>query len=213
MKKLFVLLCAIAGWICSTQAQTPLPAEVIPDSVRVLSTVTNLSGISAILRRVPDDGKIHVVGVIEGGPAEKAGLRINDVIVSVDGEPTSGEELESVVARLRGAPGTKVSLVIERAGTPQTLEVSRGLVRLKDVVAPVEIDVQGDRYWIGKQEVSLAMLTAILQDRASRDNSWPVKIKTDPQNPNPALQSILEKCRDANLTNVEVISPEHTSHN
>jgi membrane-associated protease RseP (regulator of RpoE activity) len=196
---------------CPAHTQDSQKAEASSGAIRALSTVTNLSGISAILRRVPNDGNILVVGVIEGGPAEKAGLRIDDVIVSVDGKPTSGEELEHVVGRLRGAPGTKVTLEIERSGRSHTIEITRDLVRLKTVVAPLVIKVQGDRYWIGENEMSLAEITQLLQDRASRDQSWPIKIQVDKEMPYSALESILEKCRDTRLINVEVFSPDDTT--
>lgn len=171
MKFFFIFLLSLVLLDCPAHTQESQTAVASSGSVPALSTVTNLSGISAILRRVPDGGNILVVGVIAGGPAEKAGLRIDDLIVSVDGEPTAGEELEHVVAMLRGEPGTKVTLEIQRSDGSHTVEITRDLVRLKDVVTPVEIKIQGDRYWIGEKEMSLAEITQILHDRASRDPS------------------------------------------
>jgi biopolymer transport protein ExbD len=183
-------------------------SEPAPETVRVLATETNLSGISAILRRMPDDGRIVVVGLIEGGPAEKAGMLVDDEITAVDGHSTQGERLEDVIARVRGEPGTKVSVTIQRSGSAQTLEIIRDLVRLKDLVTPVEIMVKGDRYWTGEHELDLSMIATVLNERASRDKAWPVKIKADKESPYSALQRILEICRDAHLINVEVISPD-----
>lgn len=156
---------------------------------------------------MPDGGQILVVGVIEGGPAENAGLRIHDMIVSVDGEPTAGEELESVVSRLRGAPGTIVTLEIERSERFHTIKITRDLVRLKDVVTPVEIKVQGDRYWIGENEMSLAEIMLVLHDRASRDPSWPIRITSDSQTTDPALKQLLKQCQAAKLDKVEIGTP------
>lgn len=194
----------------SGHSQNTVAPDESPYSVQVLNTVTNLSGIAAILRRLPESGAIIVVGLIKDGPAAKAGLAINDIIVEVDGWATTGEQLESVVTRLRGAPGTKVTLKIERDGVPQSIEIIRDIVKLEEVVTPLEITLKAGQYWIGGHEVSPDMLATILQDRASRDKSWPVKIQADQQTPYPSLQRILEKCRDAKLINVEVISPNDT---
>jgi membrane-associated protease RseP (regulator of RpoE activity) len=207
--RFLILASLIIASIAYSQNETS--DRALSESVKVVSTATNLSGIAAILRRIPEDGKIVVVDLIEDGPGAKAGLMINDVITEVDGHPTSGEELERVVTRLRGAPETKVSLKIERSGASQTINIVRDLVRLKENVTPVEIMVKGDRYWIGEQEMDLSMIVKILNDRASRDKSWPIKIKVDKETLDAALQSVLLKCRHANLINFEVISPTNTT--
>lgn len=66
---IFALTLTVSG-----HAQNPVAPDESPNSVQVLKTVTNLSGISAILRRLPESGAIIVVGLIKDGPAAKAGL-------------------------------------------------------------------------------------------------------------------------------------------
>lgn len=55
-------------------------------------------------------------GVVPGSPADKAGLRIDDVILEVDGEKVTRENtLQSIVQR--HAPGDKLKLKVWRAGS------------------------------------------------------------------------------------------------
>jgi carboxyl-terminal processing protease len=70
------------------------------------------------------DGRPTVVAPIEGSPAQKAGLKPGDVIVRVDGQDTSGQSLEQVVNRVRGAPGSSVTLTVVRTGQSALLDIT-----------------------------------------------------------------------------------------
>ncbi len=76
-----------------------------------------------------------VVGVFRGSPADQAGLRRGDVITAVDGKPTKGTSLESVISTVRGPAGTTVELTISRDGTaaPITLRIVRAEVSVPAV--------------------------------------------------------------------------------
>ena len=56
----------------------------------------------------------YIVDPIEGGPAQKAGLKRNDVILSIDGHSTADMSEDATVAYIRGTRGTGVKLTIER---------------------------------------------------------------------------------------------------
>lgn len=60
--------------------------------------------------------ELRVVSTSDGSPAARAGLVPNDVIVSVDGLAVSGMSAEEVGRRMRGVPGTVVTLGVTRAG-------------------------------------------------------------------------------------------------
>ncbi|MFE5595589.1 S41 family peptidase [Streptomyces sp. NPDC056549] len=68
---------------------------------------------------------VRVTRVRAGGPADKAGLRTGDRLVSVDGRPVDGLSVSEVVSLLRGdgVPGSAVALRVERgrAAWTQTL--------------------------------------------------------------------------------------------
>lgn len=56
-----------------------------------------------------------VVGVLEGGPAHRVGLKEGDVIEAVDGETVGGLTLVEYIDRLRGEEGTTVTVAVRRA--------------------------------------------------------------------------------------------------
>ncbi len=68
------------------------------------------------------DGQVVVVSPIEGTPADRAGIRANDVILAIDGEPVTDGNIAACLERMRGQPGTTVALRIARAGTAEPLE-------------------------------------------------------------------------------------------
>ena len=56
----------------------------------------------------------YIVEPIDGGPAQKVGLKRNDVILSIDGRSTADMSEDATVAYIRGTRGTPVKLTIER---------------------------------------------------------------------------------------------------
>ena len=64
-----------------------------------------------------------VVSPMPDSPAERAGLQDGDVVLEADGQRLGDEGLESVGAMVRGEPGTSLSLLVERAGEPEPIEV------------------------------------------------------------------------------------------
>lgn len=77
------------------------------------------------------DAQPVVVDAFGGFAGAVAGVRRDDVILEVDGNATKDQPLATVVRWLRGKPGTSVTLVIARAGTPDPLrlEIRREIVR------------------------------------------------------------------------------------
>jgi putative serine protease PepD len=64
----------------------------------------------------------RVQAVSNGGPAQQAGIRVGDIIVEVDGQPTAGSD--AVIAAIRThQPGQRVPVTIERSGVRKTLTV------------------------------------------------------------------------------------------
>ncbi|HLR64677.1 MAG TPA: S41 family peptidase [Pseudogracilibacillus sp.] len=69
------------------------------------------------------EGKVTIISPIKDSPAEKAGLRPNDVVLEVDGESLEGYDLHEAVEHIRGEKGSTVTLLIERAGSEKPFEV------------------------------------------------------------------------------------------
>ncbi|MDI6600353.1 MAG: S41 family peptidase [Thermoanaerobacteraceae bacterium] len=91
------------------------------------------SGVGLIISE--EDGYIKVVSVIEGGPADVAGIRKGDRIVSVDGNNAYGLAQDKVSALLRGEEGTTVRIGVMRDGIDgiTLIDVTRGQIKLNPV--------------------------------------------------------------------------------
>jgi carboxyl-terminal processing protease len=85
------------------------------------SISSSFEGIGAEIQE--KEGQILIVSPIKGSPAEKAGLKPNDIIVSVDGKSLQGMTSTEAVTLIRGEKGTKVELTIQRAGSDAPIKV------------------------------------------------------------------------------------------
>jgi carboxyl-terminal processing protease len=106
-----------------------------PESYKEMQVETSGSfgglGIEITLR----DDVLTVVSPIEGTPAHRAGLQTGDRIVKIDGVLTKDMQLADAVKRMRGKPGTKVTISILREGwaEPQDLTIVREQIRIHSV--------------------------------------------------------------------------------
>ena len=91
----------------------PYTVYLSPEEAKDLATKMSgqFFGIGATLHR-GKKGPV-ITSVYAGSPAEGAGLKPGDIIVTVDGQPTADEALDVSVARIRGDEGTHVKLGIE----------------------------------------------------------------------------------------------------
>ena len=71
-----------------------------------------------------EDGLIRIVSPIEGSPADRAGLRTNDLITRIDDTAVRGLSLTDAVKRMRGEPNTEVVLTIFRKDEDRTFTVT-----------------------------------------------------------------------------------------
>ncbi|HHW18737.1 MAG TPA: S41 family peptidase [Firmicutes bacterium] len=69
------------------------------------------------------DGRVQIISPIKGTPAEKAGLKANDVILKVDGKPVSTSD--EAASLIRGPAGTEVTLTIFRDGESFDVSIVR----------------------------------------------------------------------------------------
>jgi carboxyl-terminal processing protease len=79
--------------------------------------------------------RIAIVRVIPGSPAEQAGLRAADVIMSVDGTSVAGKTTDDVVNLVRGPRGTVVTLLVARDGTTFDVRITRAIINPSDVTS------------------------------------------------------------------------------
>jgi carboxyl-terminal processing protease len=73
-----------------------------------------LQGIGLLIASDPSSGRLVVLAPLQGGPAERAGVKPGDEVVAVDGRPTSGWDSETAAQKLRGRQGSDVVLEVSR---------------------------------------------------------------------------------------------------
>jgi carboxyl-terminal processing protease len=106
-----------------------------PESYKEMQVETSGSfgglGIEITLR----DDILTVVSPIDGTPAHRAGLLAGDRIVKIDGLATKDMQLSDAVKKMRGKPGTKVTISIVREGwaEPKDYEIQREQIRVHSV--------------------------------------------------------------------------------
>ncbi len=108
-----------------------------PEAAREMdvSTSGKFGGLGIVIRMI--DRKLTVVRPIKNTPASKKGIKGGDHIVKIDGEDTENLTLNEAVDRMRGAPGSPVSLWVERKGTDGLLRVDlvRDQIRVESVIS------------------------------------------------------------------------------
>lgn len=88
------------------------------------------------------DGVILVVSPIDDTPAQKAGIKSGDLIVSLDGQSVMGMSLSEAIDMMRGEPGSKISLEIRRQGENELLNFD--IIRAEIKVTSVRSEMLSD---------------------------------------------------------------------
>ncbi|WP_050616446.1 S41 family peptidase [Bacillus testis] len=87
-----------------------------------------------------EETKVVIVSPYKDSPAEKAGLKPKDEIVSVNGESVKGLNVQEVSVKIRGEKGTKVKLEIKRPGVsePMMFSIKRDEIPIETVFSSVK---------------------------------------------------------------------------
>lgn len=98
-----------------------------------ISSSGNYSGVGLDVSL--QDGRVTVIAPLEGAPAEAAGILPGDIVLAVDDVAVTASNYEGTAGRMRGAPGTTVTLDVQRDGFPEPLRfaLKRADVRVKTV--------------------------------------------------------------------------------
>ncbi|MDX1940512.1 MAG: S41 family peptidase [Saprospiraceae bacterium] len=140
------------------------------------------NGIGAMSKQMGD--YVTVTELYEGQPADKAGLKVGDQILAVDGKDATGKTVDELNDIMRGFPGTVVKLKIRRPGMPNDMEIP---------LTRSEVDVPNVPHFdMVSEDVGYVALTIFTHD-AGRNVAEAVK-KLKDQNPN--LKGIILDLRD-----------------
>ena len=98
-------------------------------------------GLGITIQNTPD-GYIMAMGVFEGSPAYKMGVRRGDLIAWIAGEDAKGWTTDQAMRKLRGPKGTKVDIGLKRRGYDDLirLQVTRDEVYIPTVPAYFMVD-------------------------------------------------------------------------
>ncbi len=124
------------------RALDPYCAFYTPEERRAMEVDTKgeFGGIGVLVRRI--DGAVTITGVRRGDPAEKAGVRIGDRIVAVDGAEMPDKDVVELTQFIRGRPGEPVTITFLRDGRRLDLEMDREEIKIDSVVGVRMIDAE-----------------------------------------------------------------------
>jgi carboxyl-terminal processing protease len=130
---------AIRGIVAELDQHSTFLDEEQYEDIRI-STSGNYTGVGLDVNL--DGGKVTVVMPLAGAPAERAGILPGDIVVAVNEIPVDANDVEASVSRMRGAPGTSVTLDVLRAGSSKPLRFS--LTRTEVHVKTVQTEYLGN---------------------------------------------------------------------
>lgn len=122
---------AAAGMVNDLDPYTEFISEEGMQDFEILTT-GKYGGIGSLIRQKED--YVRIAQPYEGSPADKAGLKIGDKILAIDGTQTKGFTTEQVSSRLKGEPGSKVCVTVEHLdGSQETVTMRRERIAIPGV--------------------------------------------------------------------------------
>ena len=100
-----------------------IPAEEMEDYTENITG--NFVGIGIYMIADKDSGRVVVYYPIPESPAEKAGVKAGDQIISVDGTEYTADDFNTIADYIKGEEGTTVNLEVERNGERIKFEIKR----------------------------------------------------------------------------------------
>ena len=98
-------------------------------------------GIGITIQQAEDGSGFLIVMVNQNGPAQEAGVQVNDLLIAVEDQDVREMTADQVRELIRGEAGTKVSLTVMRQGEHQTIAVERR--RIESAVATGQMLADG----------------------------------------------------------------------
>ncbi len=108
-----------------------------PEEYRANQSFLNgqFAGIGASVQQKGD--QIVIASILPGTPAEKAGLKVGDVITAVDGQSAKGWTADTAVNKIRGTANTQVQVQVSRNGETLTFNLTRQEINVPSVATHI----------------------------------------------------------------------------
>jgi carboxyl-terminal processing protease len=97
----------------------------------LISTTGSYTGIGIEVSQ--EDGAIIVISPLAGSPAARADIRSGDQIIAIDAKSIERDNLQDTIERMRGRPGSKISVTVERDGDAIIHDMRREKIRVASV--------------------------------------------------------------------------------
>lgn len=136
---------AISGMVASLGDPYTLYLDPKQDKIFRSDLEGSFSGIGTEL--VMKDGSLTVDSVLEGSPAQKAGVLPKDIILEIDGQKVAGMQFVDAIDKIRGPQGSTVSLTLLRADHDGNVKVT--ITRDTITVKSISTDTLGDQKDVG----------------------------------------------------------------
>lgn len=122
---------AIDGMLAEIDPYTKFYPDEDQDELKLMAT-GRYAGIGALIRAYKKENRTVIEEPYEGCPAQEAGVRAGDVILTIDGKDIKGWSTTQVSQSLRGEPGTTFELRVQRPGEkkPRAFRITRRQIQL-----------------------------------------------------------------------------------
>ncbi len=115
-----------------------------PDKLEDLYAMSDGNFVGLGVELKIDSRGLRLVGVIRGGPAWDAGIKVGEWVVRVDGRSVKGLTLDEAANRLSGTEGSVVEIGVDKGdGQVRALKLIRRHVEVESVVGAKLVDVAG----------------------------------------------------------------------
>ena len=130
------------------------------------STSGEFGGIGVVITQNIDTQIITFTTVYENSPGKKAGLKDGDILYKVDGEEVTGQDLDTVVSKIRGEKGTTVEITVYRGDSMEeyTCVVTRDIIEVNTVAYEMKENKIGYIAVSGFETVTYDQFEAALND-------------------------------------------------
>lgn len=130
------------------------------------STEGKFSGIGVSITQDSETGAMTFVNVYEEGAGAEAGFQAGDILYKVDGEDVTGQDLNNVVAKIKGEEGSNVEITVFRGDDMEeyTATATRKIVEVQTVEHEMKDDGVGYIQITEFDDVTYDQFTSALED-------------------------------------------------
>ena len=130
------------------------------------STEGKFGGIGVSITQDYETGAMTFVNVYEDGAGAEAGFQAGDILYKVDGEDVTGQDLNNVVAKIKGEEGSNVEITVFRGDDMEeyTATATRKIVEVQTVEHEMKDDGVGYIQITEFDDVTYDQFTSALED-------------------------------------------------